>query len=322
MKIGFTRQDALEGATYAVSAHLAEGRAAEILHNCFPHLKTLLVRDAVLGKEEPHFCGIAAMLTSHGYSLLPWDGTTAALLDRVAQSAPGTVALFTWGDLYAMLPDADALAAASAEGVTHLWWRSRPRDAFCLAPVGLRPVELSFTDPTLFDDAAWGDALPYAVRLGVLLDRHLFSLIYSSYDPVTLLARGCRLTEDLAREDTGNVRARLAFGAMMAQVIDRVTENEMTEAEALALGMLYEARLGARLGITTSRKLADLEGILSYHGYPRAVTASGEELMQAFRTLFGTRDTVTLTLPLTIGTCRTTDVPSATIERLLPTLAG
>ncbi len=314
MKIGFERQDPLAGERYVVSGHLAEHLAANVMEKHFPEATDILVREAFLNSEEPNFSGIASMLTAHSYTIIPWDGTA----DALGQRARKTI-LLTAGDMHAMTIDADVLAAAEAENVVHVWWLASPRDAFRLPPVGVREVDLMLVDPSLFDVVAWLDALPYAIRLGILFDKHLFSLVYSTYDPLTLLTRGCRLVENLVREDAGNVRARLAFGAAMEQVIDRIAADELTEAEATALGMLYEVRLGARLGVCNPRKLADLDGVLTFYGYPRAIVATAEELCESFHALYGGRDTLTLTLPTAIGACRTADYDTATLHRLLAT---
>ncbi len=314
MKIGFDRRDALVGEGYAVSAHLAEGWAGELIKKSFPTVKNILIKESIL-KEEPQISGIASMLRSHGYTLVAWNGSREELISRATDDD----LLITFGNAHALTVDADILSSTEL-AIPHFWWLTKPCEAFRLLPEGLRAPTAVFADPTLYDEAAWYDALPYAVRLGVLFDRDLFSLVYSSYDPVTLLARGCRLTGDLAREDAGNVRSRLAFGAMMSQVLDRLTDHEMTEAEVLALGMLYEVRLGASLGVSNPRKLGDVEGVLSYHGYPRALDVGGEELRDAFLALYGDRETLTLTLPTAIGKCRTAayDVPA--LARLLTSL--
>ncbi len=318
MKIGYDRQDALVGAGYAVSAHLAEGKVCELMRDPFFSGRTRVLICRAISDAEPHLQGIASVLRAGGYTVSAGDGTPENLRARLAETGDDSI-LLTYGDLHAMATDADVPVEFDSP-IPHLWWVSRPCDAFCLPPEGLPAPLLTLVDPTLYAPEDLTAALPYALRPGILFDKHLFSLVYSSFDPVTLFTRGCRLMQDLAREDAGNVRARLAFGTMMAEVIHHLAGGELTDAEALALGMLYEVRLGAKLGVSNPRKLADLEGVLAYHGFPRAIAASGEELSSAFTTLFGAQETQTLTLPVAIGKCRTAEYATETIARLLLSL--
>ncbi len=301
MKFGMERRDALSGGGYAVSAHLLEGRAAHEIKKRFPSVDVILVR-GLKDEEEPVKQAIASMLEKNGYLVTPWDGTRMSLAEYAEHGA-----VLTRGGMHDMVMDADANAAEQKLRLPHIWWQSMPREAFSLPADGVRYADLVLSDPTQFTEEMWVDAVPYATRLGVLFDRDLFSLVYSSYDPATLLARGCRLVQNLLAEDAGNVRARLAFGERMAQVVDRITDCEMTAAEALAVGMVYETKLGAKLGVSNPRKLSDLEGVLTYHGLPNGIAVTGAELAETFTTLYGGEEHISLTLPTAIGKCRTAE---------------
>ncbi len=309
MKIGLKRVDSLRGTGYAVSAHLLEGDAAEDIRVRFPEVKKILVKNG----EEPEKLGITPMLSRAGYEVALWDGTVAA------QSADGaSSAVLTVGDVTDMSKVQDLLLGMGEEQrPIHLWWMTSPAGAFMLPPEGVTMPELALCDPTLFTEEMWEAAHVHAARLGVLLDKDLFAYVYSSYDPVTLCTRGCRLVQDLVLRDAGNVRTHLLFGEVMAQVIDRVTGCEMTRAEALSIGMVYEVALGAKLGACTRRKLADLEGLFTYRGLPTAVDATGGELAEAFESIYAGRDHVILSLPTAIGRCRAAEYAVRDVARLI-----
>ncbi len=315
MRIGLERRDALAGTGYAVSAHLAEGGAAALFRARFPAVTEVLLHHTDDG-EAPMILGISSMLAAAGYAIKDWDGSS-----EMPALHRETGMLLTVGDMHTMVVGADARGDGE-EALPHVWWIDHPREAFCIPPIGVRRADLTVADPALFTEEVWCEAVPYAARLGVLFDRDLFSLVYSTYDPVTLLVRGCRLVQDLLAEDRGNVRARLAFGGMMAQVVDRLADGELAPHESLAIGMVYEARLGAKLGVSNPRKLADLDGTLTYHGLPRAVAATAEELVGAFDVLYGGRDTLPFTLPTAIGKCRTADYKAETIRRFIGELSN
>ncbi len=312
MKIGLERRDKLSGARYAVSAHLHESGAAKELKKRYPDRGVILfVKHGEKDNAEPIVQGISSMLAANGFAVCDYHGITDELMQHAADGI-----LLVWGDAHDMVRDADILVASGAS-MPLVWWQATPEDAFVLPPVGVGRADTVFSDPSFFTPAMWQDALPYAARLGVLFDKDLFSLVYSTYDPVTLATRGCRLTQDLLFEDAGNVRVRLAFGETMAQVVNRLTQGELTPAEALAIGMSYEIRLGTKLGVCNPRKVGDLDGALTYHGLPRGIDATGEELCRAFLEICGRKENLTLTLPIVIGKCRTADYPVETLARLI-----
>ncbi len=293
MKIGYERKDALAGARYAVSAHLCEEIGAEELRKRFPKVETFLTRDSA----EPQKARVLEMLRTAGYTVETWAGER----DELA-ACTGETAVLTFGGAEAMRRDADQIDAACGDAeMPHIWWLSSPGEAFCLPRAGCAGADLVMCDPTVFANEGWAAAIVYAARLGMMVDKELFHLVYSSFDPVTLLARGCRLVQDLVRGDAGNIRSYLSFGEMMARVVDDMTHEELPHDEALAIGMMYEIYLGTKLGVCNPRKVSDLEGALTYHGLPRAIVASGEELAASFEKVFAGRDSVTFAVPVAIG---------------------
>ncbi len=292
MKVGSRHDDAMRGVKYTVDCHLLEGMATREIKMRYPTVKRVVYRDDdTVGSE------ILSAISGGGVSVDIWNGELFG----------EDTALLTFGGSTAMQRDADELVSLGAgEACVHVWWISAPEAIFEFPPVGVRLPSLTLCDPMVFPSpklGGWEAAVVYALRLGVLLDKGLFDLAYASIDPTAFCARGCRLVQELLAGDR-EVGYRINFGNTMARVVDRLTNNELTKAEALAVGMQYELQLGAKWGVCNPRRLADLTGAMAYHGLPSGIDASDEDVAQMFVELYGMGNELNLTLPTAIGKCR------------------
>ncbi len=297
MKVRMKRYDDLRGERYIVSAHLLEGTAADDVKLRFPIVSRIVTKDG----EEPVKQEILKMFQGAGYAVETWDGTLFG----------ADTALLTYGNMGDAEADATALGAVGgSEACVHIWWQSVPEAVFDLPRAGMRPLALTFCDPTIFGKThgrAWERAILLALRLGVLLDRGLFDLVYADFDPVTLCTRGCRLVSELVAGDP-NVRDRMTFGETYARVYGFFANGELTKTDCLALGMQHELSIGAARGICNPRRIEDFYGALAYYGFPSGMDVTDEEMEEAERAILGSAPSIKLLLPVAVGKCREKEI--------------
>ena len=181
---------------------------------------------------------------------------------------------------------------------TIIFWQTSFLDAARLLPREVPIPNLTIYDTTLYleeQDVLGGVA--HLISLGISCDRGLFDLVYSSFTKEGLLNRAVPMLLEMrmAEEDGSEIRTRLTFGHTMARALFTLGEGELTYEEALACGMLLEARAGVRAGRVPLRLYQDLDGVISYLGLPREYVVEPAALQTVMADLYG--DTLTLHLP-------------------------
>lgn len=134
---------------------------------------------------------------------------------------------------------------------------------------------------TLSDDE-FRTGLAEAVKHGAIADEGYFEFI--AKDASAILSRSAagvdRLIEGSIRIKAGVVerdaaeageRAVLNFGHTIAHGVERATAYAVHHGQAVAIGMVAEAQLGERLGVTTDGTAARIEEVLASLGLPTAV---------------------------------------------------
>jgi 3-dehydroquinate synthase len=92
----------------------------------------------------------------------------------------------------------------------------------------------------------------------------------------------CQIKAAVVQEDEkeSGLRAILNFGHTIGHAIESLTGYEKyLHGEAVAIGMLLEAQLGAELGITPPEVVSSLDGMLRAAGYPLEKPAIGSETL-------------------------------------------
>ncbi len=118
-----------------------------------------------------------------------------------------------------------------------------------------------------------------AIKHGAIADAEYFSWLVAEHesilgrDPVVLLEvvrRSIQIKATVVTEDERDrgKRAILNFGHTVAHSLEATTEYELLHGEAVALGMLAEADLGIRLGVTLAEVRARLDEAVRILGLP------------------------------------------------------
>lgn len=131
------------------------------------------------------------------------------------------------------------------------------------------------------------------VKHGVIADSRLFDMVKQSLDRLItveieayceLVPWNCRIKSKVVEQDEkeSGLRAILNFGHTIGHAIEALTGYEQyLHGEAIAVGMLAEAQLGCRLGITPAGVERELRSLLLRTGYPLEKPAlTADELLE------------------------------------------
>jgi 3-dehydroquinate synthase len=175
--------------------------------------------------------------------------------------------------------------------------------------------------------------LAEVVKYGVILDEPFFERLERSVEPIlagdpeslgAVIARSCELKADVVtkdeREETG-LRAVLNFGHTVGHAIEAVEgyDGRFRHGEAVAIGMVAEARLAQHLGWIGPDVVDRIERLLAAFGLPTAINGLDHDVLLAAMT----RDKknragkIRFVLPRRIGRVELTDVEEADIRRML-----
>lgn len=166
----------------------------------------------------------------------------------------------------------------------------------------------------------YADGMAEAIKYGVAFDRSLFEMIYSSHDISEVIHRCVQIKADVvsADETERGVRRLLNFGHTVGHAIEKMTDHEFTHGQAVAVGMVIVTRCALKMGFCEEDFLSDLIGCITYHGLPRSVIATAEELISAMKTDKKRQgDNITLILPKRLGECRPETVRLPDLPRLI-----
>ncbi|MFA5562214.1 MAG: iron-containing alcohol dehydrogenase [Eubacteriales bacterium] len=174
------------------------------------------------------------------------------------------------------------------------------------------PPLLVLCDTACFDtlpERQLSDGMASLVKYGVCFDRSLADALYGQADLTEAVGRCAEIRASVrAAEKAGGTAAdqqdRLRFGHTVGGAIRRLFGAEFTPGEALAVGMVIEARSAVRAGLCRRDILPELAGLLTYHGLPVAVDCSREELLaEIFRQKEAAGRRIRLALPSKWGAC-------------------
>ncbi len=181
--------------------------------------------------------------------------------------------------------------------------------------------------------------LAEVVKYGVILDADFFGFLEDragailDRDPAAIarvIARSCELKAEVVskdeREETG-LRAVLNFGHTVGHAIEAVAgyDGAYRHGEAVAVGMVAEARLAERLGRAEGGVAARIEGLLARFGLPTAAPGlDAAALVEAMgRDKKNRGGQIRFVLPGEIGRVEMAEAtPAAIAEALASTLAG
>ncbi len=144
--------------------------------------------------------------------------------------------------------------------------------------------------------AQFASGIAEAVKHGVIADPEY--LAFLERDAAAILARRDAALERLVArsveikaaivatdEHEAGVRAALNFGHTVGHAVEAASGFSLLHGEAVAIGMVYEARLGEALGITASGLAAQITALVEKFGLPvlRPGSASVDQLLKHMR---------------------------------------
>jgi 3-dehydroquinate synthase len=178
--------------------------------------------------------------------------------------------------------------------------------------------------------------LAEVVKYGVILDAGFFSYLEANAAKIEkressairhIIARSCELKAEVVsqdeREETG-VRAVLNFGHTVGHAIEAVAGygGAFEHGEAVAVGMVAEARLAERLGWIDSKTVERLVALLRRFSLP--VEASGLDADSLFYAMGRDKKNrggqIRFVLPRSIGRVELTSAPVADIRAILDSM--
>ena len=179
----------------------------------------------------------------------------------------------------------------------------------------------------------WRCGLAEVVKYGVILDAGFFDFLeedaraIEGRDPVStrrIIARSCELKAGVVsldeREETG-LRAVLNYGHTIGHAIEAVSGygGDFLHGEAVAVGMIAEARLAERLGWIDSTMTERLIALLRRFGLPDVAPGLDPDALFAAmgRDKKNQGGRIRFVLPRSIGRVELTDAPEAEIRDTL-----
>jgi len=175
------------------------------------------------------------------------------------------------------------------------------------------------------------DGLAEAIKHGVILDKEFFTYIEKNLDRIksldagvleTVVFRSAKIKAGVVEKDERdfNLRNILNFGHTIGHAIESVSDLRVQHGEAVAIGMLAEARISSKLGIFKENEMSRLEEVIARAGLPIQIPALQlEEIIKAIKhdkkILQGK---IRFALPRTIGEAFLTDeVSPSLVEEVL-----
>ena len=189
----------------------------------------------------------------------------------------------------------------------------------CNLPAGKNLVG-AFNQPCVVlcdPDALWSlqpeqlaDGVAEVIKYGVLDDETLFKLLEDGHwhdrmlDVIeTCVAAKAKLVEADER-DTGS-RQLLNLGHTLGHAIEKCSHYEISHGHAVAIGMVYAARIACSLGLCDERTLERLTACLMANRLPISAPFTAEALCAvALNDKKRSGGTITFVLPHGIGDCR------------------
>ena len=138
--------------------------------------------------------------------------------------------------------------------------------------------------------------LAEAIKHGAIADAHYYGSIDGMLPSILdrranelqeLIARSIEIKASIVRQDEreGGIRRNLNFGHTLGHAIESESGYSLLHGEAIAIGMVLEAKLGESIGVTEAGTVARLRDTLQRAGLPVATPKS----LDANRILAATR---------------------------------
>jgi len=139
------------------------------------------------------------------------------------------------------------------------------------------------------------DGLAEIIKHGVILDRGFFGYLAENLDRIKsrddqvlegVVARSAEIKAGVVARDELDLGLRniLNYGHTVGHAIESVSELKIWHGEAVAIGMLVEARISHKLGVMAQGEISRLRGLISGAGLPTEVPQlERDRLVQAMK---------------------------------------
>ncbi len=175
------------------------------------------------------------------------------------------------------------------------------------------------------------NGLAEIIKHGVILDREFFSYLEENLAKVktldehvieSVISRSAVIKAGVVEKDEFDLGLRniLNYGHTVGHAIESVSELQVWHGEAVAIGMLAEARISNKLGILAENEINRLKALITRAGLPTQIPAlQPEELIQAMKhDKKNLQGKIRFVLPRTIGEVFITEeVSTSIIEQAL-----
>jgi len=122
------------------------------------------------------------------------------------------------------------------------------------------------------------------IKYGVIWDRELFEFLEKNREKILnleegplghIIRRSCEIKADVVNKDEreGGLRAILNFGHTVGHAVETLSDYTSRHGEAVALGMVYAAKLAHRTGLCDARVPERVENLIKAYGLPTSLSA-------------------------------------------------
>jgi 3-dehydroquinate synthase len=122
------------------------------------------------------------------------------------------------------------------------------------------------------------------IKYGVIWDRELFAYLEQHRERILaqepealahMICRSCEIKADVVGKDEreGGLRAILNYGHTVGHAVEMLENFTMRHGEAVAIGMVYAARLAHRSGLCDASVPEQVERIIAAYGLPTGLDA-------------------------------------------------
>jgi 3-dehydroquinate synthase len=126
------------------------------------------------------------------------------------------------------------------------------------------------------------------IKYGVIRDEALFSYLEENRDRILslnpgalehIIRRSCEIKAEVVSQDEreGGLRAILNFGHTVGHAIEKAEQYTMRHGYAVAIGMVYAARLASKTGLCDASVPERVEKLIKSYGLPADLSALGRK---------------------------------------------
>jgi len=121
------------------------------------------------------------------------------------------------------------------------------------------------------------------IKYGVIWDHELFEFLEKNRDKILnleegplghIIRRSCEIKADVVSKDEreGGLRAILNYGHTVGHAVETLSDYASRHGEAVAIGMVYAAKLAHRTGLCDARIPERIEKLINAYGLPTSLS--------------------------------------------------